>query len=778
MFVLTLEDSRATTPESQGELTAADDTVASQLESELRLTREDLQATIEQLETSNEELKASNEEVMSMNEELQSTNEEMETSKEELQSLNEELTTVNNQLQEKVQELESANTDLANLLSSTDIAAIFLDRNFRIKRFTSAMASLLNVIPRDIGRSFGDITRRFEDPDLLADAERVLRNGESSEKEVKSEGRTFVRRVLPYRSLDNEIAGVAITLVDITALNNAYETLSAINEELEARVAQRAGFVVLLQEVAVISNESEDPETAYRTALERICKRIRNAAGHVYVLYGENRFEDAGIWVGDSALIATLRHSRPAIFDSSDSLTGKAVVTRPPEIRAVLRAQAGSGEQIEEGFSIRTVEIPVIALDSVVGVMELLFPSKFDVDENLVNVLGQIGNQLGRVVERRRDQESIRALNAELQSQVDDFETLFQVMPVAVSIARDPESKNVRVNQRFAEILGVSTEQNTSPTGPEAPALPFKWSRNGAPVTPEELPQQVCGRDGVARDNLELDVERADGSIYRLLGNVAPLLDQNRVVRGSVAAYLDVTARKKVEEALSQSNRHLEEFAYAASHDMQGPLRTVAAFSQLVAQKLKNEGDRETQEYLSLIVAAAEQMERLIRGLLSYARAKEEEVEVESVDLNVSVSKALTSLQVGIAQIEAKVICDPLPVVTGNPLHFEQIFTNLISNSLKYRRPDVPLSVSIQAALEEKEWRVSVSDNGLGFEPRHAEQIFRIFTRLNPRDSSGEGVGLAIVKTIVERHGGRVWAESKPGEGATFHLAFPKDSHV
>ena len=161
------------------------DAIIHQLEYELKATREDLQSTIEEVETTNEELKTSNEEIMSVNEELQSANEELETSKEELQSLNEELSTVNSQLQDKVEELEETNNDLANLLASTDIATIFLDTNFAIKRFTPAITRLVSLIPSDIGRPLSDISPKFTDEDLLHDAREVLDHLTPVQKEVE-----------------------------------------------------------------------------------------------------------------------------------------------------------------------------------------------------------------------------------------------------------------------------------------------------------------------------------------------------------------------------------------------------------------------------------------------------------------------------------------------------------------------------------------------------------------------------------------------------------------
>ena len=231
--------------------------MVSQLEDELKTTREELQSTIEALETANEELKASNEEVMSMNEELQSSNEELETSKEELQSLNEELTTVNNQLQHKVVEVEAVNNDLSNLLASTNIATLFLDAQRRIKRFTAAITKLMHLIPADLGRPVADIAHKFVDDTLDADCRRVIEDLRPVERELMTEtGDWYLRRVQPYRTRDNHIEGTVVTFTDVTAMK--------LRDEEHAKLAS----IVDASEEAIIGMALDGSITSWNPGAE------------------------------------------------------------------------------------------------------------------------------------------------------------------------------------------------------------------------------------------------------------------------------------------------------------------------------------------------------------------------------------------------------------------------------------------------------------------------------------------------------------------------------
>jgi two-component system CheB/CheR fusion protein len=233
-----------------------------QLEAEVRATRERLQTTTEELESSNEELKSSNEELSSMNEELQSANEELETSKEELQSINEELQTVNAELKGRVDELSRANSDIANLLESTQIATVFLDRDLAIKSFTPAAKDVFHLVESDTGRPLAHVRSRLKLDTVQSDAERVLRTLATYEEQVENEDGTrhYIMRILPYRTVDNVIAGVVVSFIDITRITAAEREVTRLTRDLRDRVESLETLFELVPVGILVS--STDPNVA------------------------------------------------------------------------------------------------------------------------------------------------------------------------------------------------------------------------------------------------------------------------------------------------------------------------------------------------------------------------------------------------------------------------------------------------------------------------------------------------------------------------------------
>ncbi|MDQ2777606.1 MAG: ATP-binding protein [Acidobacteriota bacterium] len=229
----------------------------------------------------------------------------------------------------------------------------------------------------------------------------------------------------------------------------------------------------------------------------------------------------------------------------------------------------------------------------------------------------------------------------------------------------------------------------------------------------------------------------------------------------------EITERERAEEEMGQ-------FAYAASHDLQEPLRTVTTYTQLLARKLQTHFDLEAEQFVEYIVEGNRRMLALIKDLLAYAQAGEKRKDgAEFVDCGKAVELALASLKGRIEETHAEITSDPLPWVNADLVQLAQVFQNLIGNALKYRKPDCTPKIHIAAESRGDEQVLSVRDNGIGFDPQYAEQIFGIFKRLHREEYPGTGIGLAICKRIVERHHGSIWATGEVGKGATFFFTLP-----
>jgi signal transduction histidine kinase len=222
---------------------------------------------------------------------------------------------------------------------------------------------------------------------------------------------------------------------------------------------------------------------------------------------------------------------------------------------------------------------------------------------------------------------------------------------------------------------------------------------------------------------------------------------------------------------LQKSNEELQQFAYVASHDLQEPLRTITSFSQLLETQYKGRLDDDADEFIGYIVSSSRRMSDLINGLLALVRLRKSG-QPAAVSLEKLLEDAEVSLQAAIRESGARVEHDPLPELVVDEVQFVQVFQNLISNAIKYKRNEPPL-IRVQARRDASNWIISVSDNGCGFNQQFAERIFGLFQRLQERSVEGTGMGLSIARKIVERHGGRIWAESKEGVGSTFFFSLP-----
>jgi signal transduction histidine kinase len=240
---------------------------------------------------------------------------------------------------------------------------------------------------------------------------------------------------------------------------------------------------------------------------------------------------------------------------------------------------------------------------------------------------------------------------------------------------------------------------------------------------------------------------------------------------------LNVELERRVQvrtKELQRSNEALQQFAYSASHDLQEPLRMVGAYTRLLERRYKDVFDQDGREYLHFVIDGADRMTQLINDLLAFSReggASKEEP--EEVDMSEVVATAVSNLKTAIEETGATIDAPPLPRIHVRRAGLVQVLQNLLSNSIKYRS-EAPPSIQIREAGTSNEWIFCVADNGVGFEQSQAETVFGVFQRLHGRNYPGTGIGLAICRRIIERNGGRMWAESSPGEGSKFYFSLPK----
>ncbi len=230
---------------------------------------------------------------------------------------------------------------------------------------------------------------------------------------------------------------------------------------------------------------------------------------------------------------------------------------------------------------------------------------------------------------------------------------------------------------------------------------------------------------------------------------------------------------KQGHEELARSNRDLEQFAYVASHDLQEPLRMVATYTQLLAERYRGKLDVDADKYIHYAVDGALRMQKLVQDLLAFSRVGRQGMALESFDCNAVLQASLVNLEAAIQESGVVVEHTQLPHVVADGSLILQVFQNLIGNAIKFRGPQPP-AIRVSAEAQGKEWVFSVADNGIGIAAEQAENVFVIFRRLHTRtEYPGNGIGLSICKKIIEQHGGRIWFESEPGHGSTFRFTLP-----
>jgi PAS domain S-box-containing protein len=401
----------------------------------------------------------------------------------------------------------------------------------------------------------------------------------------------------------------------------------------------------------------------------------------------------------------------------------------------------------------------------------------------------QLINELADLRQRIVDLEALKAQHEQaeqaLQESEEKFRSLVEAAPVGI-VAVDRDSSIVLVNTkaermfgyRRAELLGQRIEI----------LLPQRLRDAHVRHRSQYLSNP---RNRPIGNGLTLTGQHKDGSEFPV--EIGLGFSKSEAGLLAMSYIMDITERKQAEEALvrqaeelARSNAELEQFAYVASHDLQEPLRAIAGYLQFLERRYKGQLDAKADKFITRSVAGAKRMQTLINDLLEYSRVGTHGQRFKTTNSAIILEQALANLEAAIKESGAVVTSDPLPKVMADATQLTQLFQNLISNAIKFRRKSPPrIHVCAEFTrnsqqvttrhLKSGEWLFSVQDNGIGLEPQYAERIFLIFQHLHTRSEyAGTGIGLAICKKIVERHGGRIWVESEPGQGSTFFFTIPE----
>lgn len=712
-----------------------------QMEDELKDSRERLRTVVEEFETSNEELKSSNEELQSMNEELRSTSEELETSREELQSTNEELISVNQELKNKIEELNDANSDLQNLLATVDVATLFIDREFRIRRFTAKVEELFHLISTDIGRPLSHVVHRVIDCDILAEADKVLTGLIPSEQEVESDsGEFYLARFLPYRSGDR-IEGVVITFLDITQRRRERIRL--------ARFAERQDCLAELGLKALRKYPLDD---LFQTAVTQVrdlldieyvkILRIEPNGEVVRLVNGVGWHE--GI-VGNATI--------PVQLESQAGYTLR--VNEPVVVNNLLEEKRFQGPDLLFDHGVLSgISVVIEYHGAQYGVLGVHSQELRDYDDIDVTFLQAVANILGSAVDQRLARRQLEEQRAKL-------EAVLEQMPAAVVMADKKSGGDLTYVNRAARTL----------LGEESRFRHYHF--DGTSYAQEEEPMyRALEGDKVMSEELALYVDGDSNEIRHYLCNAATVTTPEGETHQAVAAYLDITARRRSEERLQKLTESLEEAVARRT----GQVRALAAELTRSEQEERRRLSSVLHDDLQQLLYSAQ----VQLHMLEVAGAKDKEAIFEMVsgviERSIEVTRTLTmelsppvldggSMQEALgwlAEQMKQLYGLDVEVVASSKISIVdkdfrslllQILRELLFNIVRHAEVNEARVLLVQ---HEDGYRITVEDRGRGFSP-----------------DSPLGVGLTQGRERVRLLGGELGFSSEPGKGTKVHLTIP-----
>jgi PAS domain S-box-containing protein len=581
---------------------------------------------------------------------------------------------------------------------------------------------------------------------------------------------------------------VQVIAKDITERKRMEEALRR-SEEAAQRLAQENAIIA---EIGRIISSTLNIEEVYERFAQEVQKLISVDRCVFTIINSEDRTATTAYASG----IKIPSRLPGEVFPLPGSATEMAEQARsgliiPTEDENEVAAQVPGLLPVSRAGIRSVMMIPLISRDEVIGVLNLQSIKPKAYTEKELRIAERVGNQIAGAIASARLYSGLKEAKETLQKKEEEFRELYDHAPLGYH-EYNREGKITRVNKTDLEMLGYTAE--------EMIGQPM-WKFNvGEDFVKEQILAKLAGRLPPGK-NLVRIYRRKDGGTFPVLIEDRLIKDERGEIIGIRCTIQDITERKRAEEALRQnekelteqaqelqkeliqrrrvedelarSNKELGQFAYVASHDLQEPLRMVTSYVQLLARHYRGKLDGDADEFIGFAVNGAARMQQLINDLLTYSRVGTKGREFEPTDCEIVLQQSLKNLQIAIEEKQAIVSHDPLPTVMGDNVQLGQLFQNLIGNAIKFQGTEPP-HVHVSASRNGNGWVFSIRDNGIGIAPEYAERIFVIFRRLHSLEKyPGTGIGLAVCKKIVERHGGRIWVESESGKGAIFYFTLP-----
>jgi PAS domain S-box-containing protein len=718
-------------------------------------------------------------ELRKFTDELEASNEEMNVTAKELHSANEEL----KQSQKLMQDMING---YPSIIFVKDMEGRFININNKLEE-------LLGVSNEElIGKTDYDIFSKEEAEYYRAHDRKVLEEGRAipieEKADLKDGHHIFLANKFPIYDINGNPYGIGSISTDITESKNYERQINRQNK--------------LLNGINKVFQQSLTCETV-EEVVEKCLEVAEELTGSNFSFIGEvnekGRLDDRAVSPpGWDACTADPEKARKLLSNMKivsywgrTVKEGKSQIVNDPDSDQDKRGIPEGHPPIKSFLG-----VPLKQGNKTIGLIALANKEEGYTEEDKDNIetlsiafvealkRKQAELELKDTLEHLEEQVEERALKLE-----DDYETLkekeikyrslYENAPVGI-FHSTLDGKYIDVNPELAKLLGYDSPEELVSTANKSSIADVIYVNKD--LRPGFLESALKADNWFKTENL---YRRKDGEI--LIGDLSfrdfgKDKDGNTLLEGFMT---DITARKRAEEQLKEtiselerSNKELESFAYITSHDLQEPLRTIASYAQLIERRYKGKLDSDADEFIEFMVDGSRRMKSMIQGLLDYSRVGTRGHEFTEFESEDALNYALSNLGTAISKVNAEIIHDELPVIFADKDQIVRVFQNLIGNAIKFSSEGVQPKIHISSHKKDNEYVFSVSDNGIGLEEQYNDQIFEVFKRLHSiGEYQGTGIGLAIVKRIIDRHGGRVWVESEPRAGSTFYFTIPTEKN-